>query len=98
MNSEGDLLDTADRAPLIQLVSAMLFEAVKRRASDEPSLLTRMFMKLRRPRPTTQQASKDNIYHHYDLGNDFYQLWLDEQMAYTCAYFPRPDATLEAAQ
>ncbi len=34
LNSEGDLLDTADRAPLIQLVSAMLFEAVKRRASD----------------------------------------------------------------
>jgi cyclopropane-fatty-acyl-phospholipid synthase len=32
------------------------------------------------------------------LGNDFYQLWLDADMVYTCAYFDRPDATLEAAQ
>src|SRR5262249_41376116 len=33
-----------------------------------------------------------------DLGNDFYRLWLDREMVYTCAYFPTPDATLEQAQ
>jgi len=43
--------------------------------------------------------ARDNIYHHYDIGNDFYSLWLDrEAMQYTCAYFPDPDMSLEAAQ
>jgi cyclopropane-fatty-acyl-phospholipid synthase len=39
-----------------------------------------------------------NARHHYDAGNDFYALWLDERMVYTCAYFERPDRTLEEAQ
>ncbi len=42
--------------------------------------------------------AKRNISHHYDLGNDFYKLWLDEQLVYTCAYFESPEASLEAAQ
>jgi len=46
----------------------------------------------------TLTASRDNIHHHYDLGNDFYKLWLDRQLVYTCAYFPTPSATLEDAQ
>jgi cyclopropane-fatty-acyl-phospholipid synthase len=43
-------------------------------------------------------ASRENVHHHYDIGNEFYQLWLDRQMLYTCAYFPTPDATLDDAQ
>ena len=43
-------------------------------------------------------TSRDNVHHHYDIGNDFYALWLDSQLIYTCACFPTPDATLEAAQ
>ena len=39
-----------------------------------------------------------NAQHHYDVGNAFYELWLDERMVYTCAYFPRPEASLEEAQ
>ena len=47
----------------------------------------------------TLARAKDNIYHHYDLSNEFYQKWLDtEAMQYTCAYFPDPDMTLEQAQ
>lgn len=43
--------------------------------------------------------SRRNIYHHYDIGNEFYQRWLDSRaMQYTCAYFPDPGMTLEAAQ
>jgi cyclopropane-fatty-acyl-phospholipid synthase len=53
---------------------------------------------LHRPRRNTLAGSKENIHHHYDIGNDFYELWLDEQMAYTCAYFSRPAQTLEQAQ
>jgi cyclopropane-fatty-acyl-phospholipid synthase len=42
--------------------------------------------------------SKTNVHHHYDIGNDFYRLWLDREMVYTCAYFPAPATTLEEAQ
>ena len=49
-------------------------------------------------RRNTLTAARNNIHRHYDLGNDFYRLWLDEQMSYTCAYFPSRDATLEEAQ
>jgi len=53
---------------------------------------------LHQARPNTPSASRDNIHHHYDLGNAFYELWLDAQMLYTCAYFPTPGASLEDAQ
>jgi cyclopropane-fatty-acyl-phospholipid synthase len=43
-------------------------------------------------------TSQDNIYHHYDVGNDFYKLWLDKEMVYTCAYYPILEASLEQAQ
>jgi cyclopropane-fatty-acyl-phospholipid synthase len=43
-------------------------------------------------------GSRDNIHSHYDLGNDFYKLWLDRELVYTCAYFPDPASTLEQAQ
>lgn len=46
----------------------------------------------------TFDAARKNIHHHYDIGNDFYRLWLDQQLAYTCAYFPEPDVSLEEAQ
>ena len=42
-------------------------------------------------------ASIKAISHHYDLGNDFYKLWLDEQMNYSCAHWQNAD-TLEEAQ
>lgn len=42
--------------------------------------------------------SKSSVHHHYDLGNDFYRLWLDERMVYTCAYYPQPKSTLDQAQ
>jgi len=54
---------------------------------------------LNRPRANTLDGARDNIHHHYDLGNDFYELWLDrEAMQYTCAYFPEPTMTIEQAQ
>ena len=44
------------------------------------------------------RRSKANVAHHYDLSNDFYRLFLDEDMQYSCAYFVDPNMTLEAAQ
>jgi len=43
-------------------------------------------------------TARRNVAHHYDLGNDFYRLFLDEGMQYSCAYFLNDDDTLEQAQ
>jgi cyclopropane-fatty-acyl-phospholipid synthase len=43
-------------------------------------------------------SSRANVAHHYDLSNDFYRLWLDEDMQYSCAYWSEADDTLERAQ
>ncbi|MCC7415544.1 MAG: class I SAM-dependent methyltransferase [Acidobacteria bacterium] len=44
------------------------------------------------------RAAREHVHRHYDLGNDFYRLWLDREMVYTCAYFPERTASLEDAQ
>jgi cyclopropane-fatty-acyl-phospholipid synthase len=49
-------------------------------------------------RGNTLTRSKDNVNRHYDLGNDFYKMWLDERMVYTCAYYEHSDTTLADAQ
>ncbi len=46
----------------------------------------------------TRSAAARNIRFHYDRSNDFYKLFLDSQMVYSCAYFDRPGATLDQAQ
>jgi cyclopropane-fatty-acyl-phospholipid synthase len=52
-----------------------------------------------RPRSNSLTGSRSNIHHHYDIGNEFYELWLDSAaIQYTCAYFPDPQLTLEQAQ
>jgi cyclopropane-fatty-acyl-phospholipid synthase len=45
----------------------------------------------------TRAGSRKNIAAHYDLGNDFYQLWLDRKMMYSSAYFDSPETSLEEA-
>jgi len=42
--------------------------------------------------------SKRSISYHYDIGNDFYSLWLDPTLTYSCAYFKKEDDSLERAQ
>lgn len=49
-------------------------------------------------RNNSRRGSKRNIEVHYDLGNDFYSLWLDPSMTYSSAIFATADETLEAAQ
>jgi len=65
-----------------------------RQSTTEKNLLSPLFDSRR----NSLSGARRNIHHHYDIGNDFYQLWLDERMVYTCAYFPDPDASLEVAQ
>jgi cyclopropane-fatty-acyl-phospholipid synthase len=46
-----------------------------------------------------QASSKANVAHHYDIGNDLYELMLDRDwLQYSCAYWPQSDMTLEQAQ
>ncbi|TCP22454.1 cyclopropane-fatty-acyl-phospholipid synthase [Rhodovulum adriaticum] len=46
----------------------------------------------------TPGKARMNVAHHYDLSNDLYRRFLDTDMQYSCAYFARPDMTLEQAQ
>ncbi len=45
-----------------------------------------------------RRNTKQSISHHYDVGNDFYSLWLDRKMVYSCAYFSSHDQLLDEAQ
>jgi cyclopropane-fatty-acyl-phospholipid synthase len=49
-------------------------------------------------RSNTLAGSRRNIVEHYDLGNDFYRLWLDSGMSYSSALYSDPTLSLEAAQ
>lgn len=83
---EGDLVEFMD------VIQRTMPDCAKR------SQWTRLLAHLYTWRPNSQKRARTNIHHHYDIGNDFYRLWLDERMVYTCAYFPNPDASLESAQ
>ncbi|MCW5893256.1 MAG: class I SAM-dependent methyltransferase [bacterium] len=75
-----------------------LCETVFRVPWDGPGARVAAWWRRLRRRSNSLRGSRRNVHHHYDLGNDFYALWLDREMVYTCAYFPTPDASLEAAQ
>ncbi|GGE36662.1 cyclopropane-fatty-acyl-phospholipid synthase [Marinicauda pacifica] len=53
---------------------------------------------IHRLRPNTKSGARKNIEAHYDLGNDFYELWLDASMTYSSARFNEPEQSLESAQ
>lgn len=57
-----------------------------------------MFEKLYKAIPNSIKKSREDIHYHYDLGNDFYKLWLDETMSYSCAYFKTKEDSLYEAQ
>ncbi|GAA0824225.1 class I SAM-dependent methyltransferase [Clostridium tertium] len=47
---------------------------------------------------TSEKHQKEEVSYHYDIGNDFYKLWLDDTMSYSCGYFKNPTDTLYDAQ
>jgi len=71
-------------------------EALSRVSLSRPSWRERLARVM--TMPTSLRAARDNVHHHYDLGNSFYQGWLDRDLVYTCAYFETPDLSLEDAQ
>lgn len=56
------------------------------------------FLKHHQANHNSIENSRNNISAHYDLGNDFYQLWLDETMSYSSALYSSAEQTLEQAQ
>ncbi len=81
-----------------KLVDVLLELYVAKNRSDSSLKSIGEFLHKRGPQRNTLEGSRGHIHHHYDIGNDFYRLWLDQEMQYTCAYFPERGMTLEAAQ
>ena len=48
--------------------------------------------------PTSKSKQKEEVSSHYDIGNKFYKLWLDDTLCYSCAYFKSEDESLHQAQ
>ncbi len=62
-------------------------------------ILRKVAMRFRKRQQSNRKGeAQQNVAHHYDLGNDFYRLFLDRNMLYSCAYFTSPEETLEEAQ
>ncbi|NEZ45776.1 methyltransferase domain-containing protein [Clostridium niameyense] len=58
----------------------------------------KLLSKIIKLKGTSMKKQKEDISYHYDLGNDFYSLWLDETMSYSCGYFKNEDDTLYDAE
>jgi len=92
--SEGRLDVDGDLISLLETIYRSR-AAVRRSGSvGHSGLLGR----LHRAQANTPSGARQNIHHHYDIGDDFYRLWLDREMVYSGAYFADPAMTLEDAQ
>lgn len=96
MDGEVDLID-GDILELVRIafqnMGAGGIEAVWARAIEGIRFGLRRIHQL-----NTAARSRSNVHSHYDLSGELYRLFLDADMQYSCAYFERPDMTLEEAQ
>ncbi|TYR32806.1 class I SAM-dependent methyltransferase [Mesorhizobium microcysteis] len=88
---EGDVLE------LLRIVYQNMgpngFEAAWTKALESVRVAFRRLQQV-----NTAARARRNVAHHYDLSREFYRLFLDDDLQYSCAYFERPDMTLEEAQ
>ncbi|MBW3568908.1 cyclopropane-fatty-acyl-phospholipid synthase family protein [Candidatus Parcubacteria bacterium] len=73
-----------------------LFRLMSDNESD--SFATHLIQKLPKRQANRRKRQRQQISHHYDIGNDYYKLWLDKTMTYSCAYFKKITDSLETAQ
>jgi cyclopropane-fatty-acyl-phospholipid synthase len=91
--ADGRIVVKGDLVQLLEQVLRLM------RATKPERWHQRVFSRwLERVQANTISGSTRNIHHHYDLTADFYRLWLDSQLVYTCAYFDSPSTSLEHAQ
>jgi cyclopropane-fatty-acyl-phospholipid synthase len=79
-------------------VENMVSISGSKRSFDPTTLLNGINKVLHKFNKNTKSGSKKNIEYHYDLSNDFYKLWLDESMTYSCGVFSSKETTLNEAQ
>jgi len=90
--SHGEVEVEGDLVKLLEYVDPLEQRGTRRRLWD------RLKLKFPLLEPNTLARARTNIHHHYDIGNAFYQLWLDPELVYTCAYFSTAATGLEEAQ
>ncbi|MCX5781563.1 MAG: cyclopropane-fatty-acyl-phospholipid synthase [Elusimicrobia bacterium] len=90
---DGNILVEGDIDKLLQLGSDPSLQNLKLSLGTKINILFHHFKTL-----NTLINSKKNISHSYDLGNDYFKLFLDKSMTYSCAYFRKENDTLEQAQ
>jgi len=94
---DGDIvLEQGSMWDLLELVGKGGSRGLKGRGSW--ATRTRKLIKRRLQQLNDRVASRRNVAHHYDISNALYRRFLDADMQYSCAYFARPDMTLEEAQ
>ena len=93
MDGEWSTPDLAKLLTMLNRNMTDIAEAIDR--NKFTNLLNRLIHKLR---PNTRAGSKRNIHAHYDLGNEFYSLWLDNTMTYSSALFRDSQQSLRQAQ
>ncbi len=88
-----------EQGSLYDLLDALVAAVHKARPQGWGKVLSGLRTAIRRfHQHNTPALAKRNVAHHYDLKSDFFRLFLDEDMQYSCAYFARPDMTLAEAQ
>jgi cyclopropane-fatty-acyl-phospholipid synthase len=92
---DGDW-ETPDLGAVLELVAAN--DQVWRPVTLAGPLRAAIAFLQHRLRRNSRAGSRRNIAFHYDLGNEFYRLWLDETMTYSSALYTQPDMTLADAQ
>lgn len=88
-----------ERGSLHELLALLVDNASH---AQTPRWLARLddirFARRRRQQRNDRGRSQRNVAHHYDLGDTLYELFLDDDRQYSCAYFEQPQQSLEAAQ
>jgi cyclopropane-fatty-acyl-phospholipid synthase len=95
----ADAINGQLRSPIV--LATVVRDLVALPRDDRPADVRRIRAE-RKVAPTGRPHEPDRdraaIRYHYDVGNDFYRLWLDDRMVYSCAYFASPSSTLDDAQ
>jgi cyclopropane-fatty-acyl-phospholipid synthase len=108
LDIEGDFfaaLSIKDHLELLQLPAAeklrAVFTALQLRMMNAASRHAEALSALAHApkiKAHSKAENRDAIHFHYDVSNEFYSLWLDRAMVYSCAYFETPDTDLDTAQ